>query len=1083
MRKKMANDKVIKAMAVGLSAVISLSTPMTAMAAEGDVDNTPGPTDGCDTIKENNQVAESAIEDAKKSTSSTETTGNTVDIEEENQTKYTDGSSVTVTPDAAEAAQAEVLENVEAEVKKEDTTETVTYENVAENEQAAKESLVNAEVDLIQKDASEQAADVAVNKADGIVEEINTNIKEIEEVADGAAKEAVAEADAAAAEANSATTAAEVNEAIEKIEAAQAKLEEQQAEAQANYDENVEKLAVAEAELKAAEEALAAAEASLNASKEDIAKAQAAVDEAAKEAEALKKAVDDEADNLKNTQVALLKAAYDDMIAKGNLITKLYDGEASKGDGIGDEFVDSFGTEYANNPAETEEDKTTYWQAADKYFALYIKYVYGNAYESADWVRANNYYENEEYNPTRDNNYVVTLYVLDEDGNKILGEDGNFKTEEVWYTYHTDSSKKTGDICIYEKKDCYETDQEPVTESVPTLSHKIETKDENGNVVETTYVKYADVKTDNDVKVSLKDNEGNDTGSFLVKNDQSTITADVNDLENYKKTLKSNQEVTNTNEESAETTYSVGTVTVIDSYEQKSVLDQSYGNFNSKKDVEDTVSAALENGQKVKISWVIIPNVWSVDKEIDSINGFTMFLNEVADAFEKFTSGENLGINVETYKNVDDTTKPITHEEDGIIETTTADVTVKEVKTESKSDFDDTWGWVRYKGFKIWGITETSEEKATKAAQARVAQIKAANPNANASYELTKKWGVVVGYKIVYDTYTTSNQTVSTKSYTAVRYDINAINVTTTKYVTLDWLEERKNTENDATVMDAIANYEKELLALQNKQDAAAVALAAAQQAKKDVEAAANALASEDMNVDRTSYKAALDKYNSAVGVHKKSLDKLGDINDAVIKAQEDLEDAEEELAKFIPIPDDDEIVDDENKDDVTGDDTDDEIKDDITGDDTDDNQQEELGGSTNDTSNDDNDDDDDDDDFVGALPAAVTPVITNIAPAAVPLAAAPVVGGGAVVDGAEDDADDNEGVVIEDGETPLAGSIEDVVDSEEKIIEDEETPLAAAPVEKMSWWWLLVVALFGATGYEMYRKHQAKKAEADKEK
>ena len=37
---------------------------------------------------------------------------------------------------------------------------------------------------------------------------------------------------------------------------------------------------------------------------------------------------------------------------------------------------------------------------------------------------------------------------------------------------------------------------------------------------------------------------------------------------------------------------------------------------------------------------------------------------------------------------------------------------------------------------------------------------------------------------------------------------------------------------------------------------------------------------------------------------------------------------------------------------------------------------------------------------------------------------------------------------------------------------------MAAAPVEKMSWWWLLIVALLGATGYEMYRKHQAKKAE-----
>lgn len=46
--------------------------------------------------------------------------------------------------------------------------------------------------------------------------------------------------------------------------------------------------------------------------------------------------------------------------------------------------------------------------------------------------------------------------------------------------------------------------------------------------------------------------------------------------------------------------------------------------------------------------------------------------------------------------------------------------------------------------------------------------------------------------------------------------------------------------------------------------------------------------------------------------------------------------------------------------------------------------------------------------------------------------------------------------------------------------IEEEETPLAAVPTKedqaKMSWWWLLIIALLGATGYEMYKKHQEKK-------
>lgn len=124
-------------------------------------------------------------------------------------------------------------------------------------------------------------------------------------------------------------------------------------------------------------------------------------------------------------------------------------------------------------------------------------------------------------------------------------------------------------------------------------------------------------------------------------------------------------------------------------------------------------------------------------------------------------------------------------------------------------------------------------------------------------------------------------------------------------------------------------------------------------------------------------------------------------------------------------------------------------------------------------------DEEEDDDADAGITPAAPGLTVVTLEPAAVPLAAAPVAGGAAVAGAvAEDGEGGNGGVVIEDNDTPLAGDIEDTVDAVATTIEDGETPLAAAPVEKMSWWWLLIVALLGATGYEMYRKHQAKKAE-----
>ncbi len=60
----------------------------------------------------------------------------------------------------------------------------------------------------------------------------------------------------------------------------------------------------------------------------------------------------------------------------------------------------------------------------------------------------------------------------------------------------------------------------------------------------------------------------------------------------------------------------------------------------------------------------------------------------------------------------------------------------------------------------------------------------------------------------------------------------------------------------------------------------------------------------------------------------------------------------------------------------------------------------------------------------------------------------------------------------IEDEDVPLA-------DKEDVDIQDEDVALASTPEmekAKMSWWWLLIVALLGATGYEMYRRNQKKK-------
>ena len=83
----------------------------------------------------------------------------------------------------------------------------------------------------------------------------------------------------------------------------------------------------------------------------------------------------------------------------------------------------------------------------------------------------------------------------------------------------------------------------------------------------------------------------------------------------------------------------------------------------------------------------------------------------------------------------------------------------------------------------------------------------------------------------------------------------------------------------------------------------------------------------------------------------------------------------------------------------------------------------------------------------------------------------------------------------IADETAPLAANVEEDTQktaeeapkAEEAVnIADEAVPLADVAVEseqaKMSWWWWLIILILGATGYEMYKKHNEKKLKAQAE-
>lgn len=113
--------------------------------------------------------------------------------------------------------------------------------------------------------------------------------------------------------------------------------------------------------------------------------------------------------------------------------------------------------------------------------------------------------------------------------------------------------------------------------------------------------------------------------------------------------------------------------------------------------------------------------------------------------------------------------------------------------------------------------------------------------------------------------------------------------------------------------------------------------------------------------------------------------------------------------------------------------------------------------------------------------------VVTPVALAAAPAAQATVV--------VQNQAAAQGVTQIADEEAPLAANVEEDTQktaeeapkAEEAVnIADEAVPLADVAVEsehaKMSWWWWLIILILGATGYEMYKKHNEKKLKAQAE-
>lgn len=360
---------------------------------------------------------------------------------------------------------------------------------------------------------------------------------------------------------------------------------------------------------------------------------------------------------------------------------------------------------------------------------------------------------------------------------------------------------------------------------------------------------------------------------------------------------------------------------------------------------------------------------------------------------------------------------------------------------------------------------ESARKAAKKLMNSLAAQFKAAGMNItgdesncyNGFFSIDDDWdpgdGGFYEYELRYTSYTkdvqTKTLTLETKTYDATKYEIHTF-VTGShmeKYTdTEECWTERKDLSNDKAIDAARAKIKELTEAIAAKKKAANAAEDAVEEARKAAENAKDALAAVKADLDSTAkeVEAAELAYKEAKTELEDAEKELEDINNDVADAEEAYEDAVDELERFAPEDDGD-------------------------------------------------DNDNDDDDYTAPYVAPLTNPETPVAGEEVvtPVVAAGAGAGAAVVD-------------IEDEETPLAAGIDNgngdedanggdgddvlVAEAEDDTaivaIEDEETPLAAGSGAdgKMSWWWLLIVALLGATGYKMYKDHQKKKEEAAQE-
>ena len=1052
MRKNSKNEKVIRAMAIGISAMLMASSPLTALAAEGEGTTPEGNEDKnitvtpeagvCDQAEAAAKEADKAVEGAEKSAADvkSEVAGQVV----AGEAKDTQGKDL---------SQAVLDANAKVEDKNVEGGSSL---------KDAESAIENADIKLGVAEANDKLSDAELNKAADAAANAGQTAAE--------AKDAMQDAqDKVNGQIENIKDAASITDANAAYEEVKTTVDQAQADFDAKLGEyNTAKTAYEEAAQKVADYEKAY-EAAINSADANAAAAAAELEAAKTNAEALAKALEAAKGAVDKSAAGALDIADKETLTQGDnglnwknedqlfisIMQNYYLPEVQKITADDIKVVRRQGED--NNTKNYFE--VTYTDENGNKQTKYYNYVMDDKQTSKDnivifekRIEEVNWKTAQETNPdqyVKGNGDTITVSEVEKglkdgtiiavDGKKVIKNDG---TESIIIS---DNNQKTenGEV---------DTD---VNEATEKESWKL---DENGNLIKTvtadvTTITYTDAKftsteqyqteAERDAAAAakekdLKDAAGKDVTVTGTEKTDYTYTGNGTYIPTFTKTVNVKDEEVEWKHTDKKTDYGVRTE---EEAVAKVTKDQEKALSNKINDDDDLYLIGVSSDLKVTgytedhwyddsdflVSGTVSATYAKVTKKTVDQSTFGSLWNDIKALFGK---GEA------TNKKLEDAARKAVEAEGGIF---------------VSANWDD-WKFgkatIRY----VAGVSVKTDEKTT-AADAQNAVQDAALAQAKAS-----------GATGVYNVKTTDTDTIAHTSYsyeidylektgetttnTAVRTETyaNAEVLTGQIIQNLNYIQGNiKLTQKDEAyrkfVDDAKALTQKYQKLLQDAQDAqkdVETAQAKVNDLKAEIEALKN---------DRTSNLGALEELEGKLTVAEQN---KKDAEDTLKEILDSLDEAGGELDKVIerltPAPTPAAPAGGDNEE--TGD----------------------SGAGSNGGNAD-----------AGAT--VITPVV---------LANAPVVQAAVVT---QNQAAAQGVTQIADEAAPLAANVEENTQktaeeapkAEETVnIADEAAPLADVAVEsehaKMSWWWWLIILILGATGYEMYKKHNEKKLKAQAE-